>query len=109
MPTVLVLDSVGKERFRLEGYLPPRDFNAALRCALGRLAFVQKKFDEAERRYDQVVTQFGGSQFAAEAMFWRGVSRYSATHDHAALKATAEELENSYSTSAWAVRATPWL
>ena len=70
---------------------------------------MQKKFGDAERWYDEVVTQFGGSHFAAEAMFWRGVSRYSGTHDHAMLKATAEELQKSYPASAWAVRALPWL
>lgn len=89
--------------------MPRPDFNAALRCGLGRLAFVQKKFGDAEQWYDEVVTQFGGSHFAAEAMFWRGVSRYSGTHDHAVLKMTAEELQKSYPASAWAVKALPWL
>lgn len=106
---MLLFDSSGKERVRLEGYLPTRDFNAWLRCGVGRLAFVQKKFADAERCYDEVVTQFAGSQFAAEAVFWRGVSRYSRTHDHAALKTTAEDLQRTYPASTWAVKAIPWL
>jgi len=35
---VLLLDGEGKERARLEGYLPNNDFNAALRNGLGRIA-----------------------------------------------------------------------
>jgi hypothetical protein len=69
----------------------------------------EKKFRDAERWYDEVVTQFGGPYFAAEAMFWRDVSRYSRTHDHAMLKAAAEELRKSYPASPWAVKALPCL
>jgi TolA-binding protein len=108
-PTILLFDDAGKERVRLEGYLPTRDFNAALRCGLGRLAFVRKQFADAERWYDEVVTRFTESHVAAEAMFWRGVSRYSATHDHAVLKNVAEDLQKTYPASGWAVKVLPWL
>jgi hypothetical protein len=46
---VLLLDSEGKERARREGYLPNKDFVAALMSGLGRIAFVQKKYSDAER------------------------------------------------------------
>jgi hypothetical protein len=52
-PTAMLFDSSGKERVRLEGYVPNRDFNAWLRGGVGRLALVQKKFADAERWYDQ--------------------------------------------------------
>ena len=107
-PTVLLLDSGGKERVRLEGYLPKRDFYAALTGGLGRIAFVQKKYGDAERWYDGVVTRFGDSHFAAEAMYWRGVSQYSGTHDHTVLGAVAEELREAYPSSVWAEKAIPW-
>ena len=35
-PTVLLLDAAGKERARLEGYLPNNDSMAALKNGLGR-------------------------------------------------------------------------
>ena len=41
---MLLLDSDGKERVRLEGSLPNGDFLAALMNGLGRLAFVRKKY-----------------------------------------------------------------
>ena len=65
---MLLLDSEGKERVRLEGYLAKNDFNAALMNGLGRIAFVHKKYTDAERWYGDVVARFGESHFAPEAM-----------------------------------------
>ena len=79
---MLLLDAGGKERVRLEGYLSNNDFMAALKDGLGRIAFVQKKYADAERWYRDVVAQFGDSHFAAEARYWRTVAQYSASHDH---------------------------
>ena len=56
---MLLLDGEGKERTRLEGYLPNNDFNAALRNGLGRIAFVHKKYSDAERWYGDVVARLG--------------------------------------------------
>ena len=72
---MLLLDAAGKERVRLEGYLPNNDFMAALKNGLGRIAFVQKKYADAERWYSDVVAQHGGSHFAAEAMYWWAVAQ----------------------------------
>jgi hypothetical protein len=108
-PTVLLLDHDGKERVRLEGYLARNDFEAWLTCGLGRLAFVRKQPAEAERWYDEVVTRLGETHFAAEAMYWRGVARYRASHDHAVLPALARELHAAHPTSVWAMKSAPWL
>jgi hypothetical protein len=93
-PTVLLLDSDGKERVRLEGYLPNSDFLAALESGLGRIAFVQKKYVDAEGWYDDVVARFGQSHFAPEASYWGDV---------------AEELRKTHPSSVWAAKAIPWL
>jgi hypothetical protein len=108
-PTVLLLDSDGKERVRLEGYLTNTDFVAALENGLGRIAFVQKKYADAEHWYGDVVTRFVQSHFAPEAMYWRAVSHYKGTNDHTVLGKVAEELRTTYSTSVWATKAIPWL
>ena len=55
---MLLLDSAGKERVRLEGYLPNNDFVAALMSGLGRIAFVHKEYADAERWYGEVVGRF---------------------------------------------------
>ena len=108
-PTVLLLDSEGKERVRLEGYLPNQDFIAALMSGLGRIAFVQKKYADAERWYGEVVARFAKSHIAPEAMYWRAVAHYKATNDHTVLGKVAEELRSIYPSSIWASKATPWL
>jgi hypothetical protein len=107
-PTVLLLDSEGKERVRLEGYLLHHDFDAWLRCGLGRLAFARKKFPEAERWYDEVASAFADSHFAAEATYYRGVARYSASRDHELLKSLAVELQQRFPGTVWADRSIPW-
>jgi hypothetical protein len=106
---VLLLDSDGKERVRLEGYLPNTDFIAALECGLGRIAFVHKNYADAERWYDDVVTRFSQSHSAPGAMYWRAVARYKATNDHTVLGKVAEELRSTYPSSVWASKAIPWL
>jgi TolA-binding protein len=59
---------------------------------LGRIAFVHKKYADAERWYGDVVARFGDSHFAPEAMYWRSVSHYKASNDHTELSRVAEEL-----------------
>ena len=106
---MLLLDSAGKERVRLEGYLPNNDFVAALMSGLGRIAFVHKKYAGAERWYGDLVARLGNTHFASEAMYWRAVAHYKATNDHAVLGKAAEELRSTYPSSVWASKAIPWL
>jgi len=106
---VLLLDKDGKERVRLEGYLPNNDFLAALESGLGRIAFVSKKFAAAEHWYNNVVTCYGQSHSAPGAMYWRAVAHYKATDDHTVLSRVAEDLRSKYPESVWAVKAIPWL
>ena len=106
---MLILDSEGKERVRLEGYLRNSDFIAALTSGLGRIAFVQKKYADAERWYSDVVSRFSHSHSAPGAMYWGAVSHYKATNDHTVLGKVAEELRSTYPSSVWASKAIPWL
>jgi thioredoxin-related protein len=93
-PTVLVLAADGKERGRLEGYLPKNEFRAFLEMGLARVDFMQKKWSN--------------SKFAAEAIYYRGVSRYSQSHDSGDLAATAQVLADKYTGSEWQLRSLPW-
>jgi hypothetical protein len=93
-PTVLLFDSEAKQRARLQGYLRNRDFNAALSSGVGRIAFANKKYADAEPWYDDVVAGFGKSRFGAEAMYWRAVAHYKATNDPAVLGKVAEDLRS---------------
>jgi TolA-binding protein len=93
----------------MEGYLPNSDFVAALEAGLGRIAFVRKKYADAERCFGDVTTRFAQSHKAPEAMYWRAVAHYKATNDHTALSKVAEELQSRYPSSVWAAKSIPWL
>jgi TolA-binding protein len=108
-PTVLILDSKGAERHRIEGYLPKDEFQAQLEMALARIEFDRKKFADAERLFGEVAEKFPGTSSAPEAIYWRGVSKYSGNQDHTVLGATAQELQKKAPESVWAKKATPWL
>ena len=107
-PTVLIFDEQGKERFRIEGYLPKDEFTAHLLMGLGRVAFMSKKWSEAEQFYDEVIQKYPNSSIAPEAVYWRGVSRYKKTSDHHELGKVVTELKQKYPNSPWNKRAVPW-
>lgn len=107
-PTVLILDSEGVERLRIEGYLPKTEFRAQLEMGLARVAFMHKQWADAERRYAQVVERYPDSKVAPEAVYWRGVSRYKRTNDHMVLGEVPEQLKEKYADSVWALKASVW-
>ena len=107
-PTILILDSEGHERHRIEGFLPTDDFLAQLQLGLAHAAFTAGKFEQAAERFDRVVHDFGGTEAAPEAQYWAGVSRYKATGSGDALKATADAFKQRYGDTAWAKKASIW-
>jgi hypothetical protein len=107
-PTILVLDSNGDEQWRVEGFLPNDDFLAQLMLGRAHLDFKQGKLAEAEKRFREIVDKLPNADAAAEAQYWAGVSRYKATNDAAALKATAKAFTLRYKDSSWAKKASIW-
>jgi ligand-binding SRPBCC domain-containing protein len=107
-PTVLIMDSEGAERLRVEGYLPKDEFRAHLEMGLARVAFMRKKWADAERRYTEVVERHPDSKVAAEAVYWRGVCRYKQTNDHTVLGDVLEQLKERYADTVWALKASVW-
>jgi outer membrane protein assembly factor BamD (BamD/ComL family) len=107
-PTLLVIDPEGIKRHRIEGFLPAEDLLAQLTLGLGHSAFARQQWDEAERRFRDVVDWFPGTEAAPEALYWAGVSRYKAKGDPAALGETAREFKRRYQDSSWAKKASVW-
>ena len=105
---MLILDSNGKERFRIEGYLPKEEFRAQLELALARVAFMNKKFAEAEQLYTSVLDRFPNTHAAPEALYWKGVSRYKVTNDHTVLGELPEQFRQKYPNSIWALKTAAW-
>jgi len=102
---VLLLDAAGKERVRLEGYLPKNELVAALKNGLGRIAFVQKKYPMPNDGTATWSPTAAIPIFAPEAMYWRAVAQYSASHGHSVLGKVAEELRSKYPSNVWTSKA----
>ncbi|HEX8139170.1 MAG TPA: thioredoxin fold domain-containing protein [Pyrinomonadaceae bacterium] len=107
-PTVLVMDSDGVERLRIEGYLPKEEFRAQLEMGLARVAFMHKRWADAERMFAQVLEHYPETKVAPEAVYWRGVSHYKRTNDHTVLGQVADEFKQKYQDSVWAQKASVW-
>jgi TolA-binding protein len=102
------MDSDGDERLRLEGYLSRDEFRAWLEMGLARVAFMNKRWAEAEQAYARVIEQYPDTKVAAEAVYWRGVSSYKRTNDHTVLGEVADAFKQKYQDSVWAEKASVW-
>jgi len=107
-PTVLIMDSDGKERWRIEGYLPKDEFRAQLEMGLARIAFMHKQWADAEQRYAQIIERYPDTAAGPEAVYWRGVGQYKRTNDHTVLGGVAQQLSQKYPDSVWAKKASVW-
>ena len=107
-PTILMLDPSGEERHRIEGFLPADDFLAQLGLGLARIHFSAGRFQEAEDQYRTVRERHTGSDAAAEARYWEGVSTYKRTNDPSALADTARAFREAYIDTPWAKKASVW-
>jgi TolA-binding protein len=107
-PTILILDSEGQERHRIEGFLPVDDFLSQLALGLAKSAFQRGDYVDAERRDREIVERFPSSDAAAEALYWAGVSKYKASGDAGALRATAAAFRERYQNTPWAKKASVW-
>ena len=107
-PTVLILDSDGNERHRIEGYLPADEFLVQLNIGMAHAAFRASKFDTAEQLYRGIMDRYPNSEVAPEAQYWAGVSKYKGSNDASALKQTADAFKNRYKDSSWAKKASIW-
>lgn len=105
-PTILVLDSGGTERHRIEGFLPADDFLNQLRLGLAHAARLTGNFADAETRYRELAS--GDDDVAAESLYWAGVSKYKGSNDAAALGDTAKAFKERFKDSSWAKKASVW-
>ena len=105
---MLILDPNGKERYRIEGYLPVEEFRAQLELGLARVAFTSKNWKDAERRYAEVVERYPDSKTAPEALYWKGVSHYKVTNDHTVLGELPELFQQKYPDTIQALKTAAW-
>ena len=106
-PTVLIVDGEGQELHRIEGFLPTDEFLGQLQLGFGHAQFTKGNFADAERHFRDVCEQLSGTDAAAEATYWAGVSRYKGSNDASALASSSRtagklaRLVNATACSAW--------
>lgn len=100
-PTIIILDSEGKEHHRSVGYLPPNEFLAMTALALGKLNFNHQRYDEAARWFELVTERYADTSAAPEALYWLGVARYKGRQDPNALISAWQALNERYPKSEW--------
>ena len=92
----------------MEGYLPKDEFRAQLELGLARVAFMNKNWAEAERRYAAVLDRYPDSKAAPDALYWKGVSHYKASNDHTILGELPGIFQEKYPDSIWAQKTIAW-
>jgi hypothetical protein len=80
-PDLRVLDADGFEYDAWQGYWPPNEFAARLLLGRARGLARQRRDEEAEGAYEEVLRRFPNSFVAPEAAYWRAVCRYKRTHE----------------------------
>jgi hypothetical protein len=103
-PNLNVLDRNQKRVYWVEGWLPPSEFIAMLGVAREHYFLRGKKYAEAEPLFKVVFEQHPRSQFAPEALYYRGASRYLNSHEVKELKEDWIILQRFYPQSAWSLR-----
>ena len=63
---------------------------------------------KAQQIFEAIVRDLPQTDAAPEAQYWAGVSRYKATGNGDALKATAEAFKQRYGDTTWGKKASIW-
>ncbi|HSM75671.1 MAG TPA: tetratricopeptide repeat protein [Desulfobacterales bacterium] len=103
-PNLNVIDGRGRCVYQTIGWLPPMEFAAMLQIGRGYFLLNRKKFEDAARLLAQVIDHYPDSIFAAEAMYFKGVSRYMASQEAGELQAAWTELQRRYPDTQWAMK-----
>lgn len=108
-PTFVLTDHTLRQLRRIIGFLPPDDFLAELRLALGLAALARARNETALASLRAVTDLHPQSYVASEALFWAGIAAFRvAGRDKAALRDSWELLRQCYPDSTWAQRASVW-
>lgn len=107
-PTLITLDLYGREHQRTVGFLPPADMIGSVLLGMGKVCLDNGQFNEAVIQFNTLLNGCPKSAAAPEAVYLRGVARFSASHDPAALKDIYQQLSSQYPESEWTRRAEPF-
>ena len=104
-PTLVVLDGEGREHYRAVGFFTPDDLIASFMVGKGHWYLDTEQFPEAQAMFEEVMANYPDNEAAAEAIFFKGVTRYKMTHDPKNLREAYDTLMEKYPQSMWARQA----
>lgn len=107
-PTLVTIDYYGREHQRTVGFLPPDEMVGSVLLGMGKVSLDYGQFSEAVIQFNTLLNGCPDSAAAPEAVYLRGVARYKASHDPAALKEIHQQLLAKYPQSDWTKRAQPF-
>jgi hypothetical protein len=107
-PTLVILDTNGKEHSRTVGYIAPEEFIPTMLLGMGKMHFNLRQFDSALEIFGKIIAAFPWSCAAPEAVFYHGVCGYRTTHEIGPLIKAYEHIAKEYPLSEWAKRALPY-
>ncbi|TVM03297.1 MAG: hypothetical protein CV087_06030 [Candidatus Brocadia sp. WS118] len=107
-PTLVILDTEGKEHHRTVGFLSPEELIPVLMLGIAKVYFDLNAFKEALSRLEKILSDFPKSSSAPEAIYLKGVCLYKDTKNPKGLKEAYEQLQARYPESEWTKRAYPY-
>lgn len=107
-PTLVILDSSGKEHSRTVGYIAPEEFVPAMLLGIAKIHFDLRQFDSMEQCLEQIISAYPWSFAAPEAVYYHGVCGYKITHKAEPLKKAYERIAKEHPHSEWVKRALPY-
>ncbi len=104
-PTIIFLDSNGREYHRVVGFLPGDDLIGHIYIGRGRIAFGKEIWDKAMSAFKHVVDRHPMYDLGAEAQYWYAAAKYNRQgKDATVLRKNYQLLRNKFPDSAWTRR-----
>ncbi len=107
-PSIIVLDSDGKEHHRTVGFLPPEELIPFLLLGIAKVHLDADQFDSALASLNKLILEYPQSDLSFEAIYLRGVCLYKSTHSPKPLKEAYEQLNVRDPKNIWTKRAYPY-
>jgi hypothetical protein len=103
-PTLLVADRRGTVHYRNVNFLPPNDFLDMLDLGEASSRLRWAEYDHAIELLAAVTDRQPDGVFAAEAIYWRGITTYLKTHNNDEMYRVWQEILDRFPESVWAKR-----
>ena len=107
-PTILILDTEGRDHFRFAGFLTPVELCARIILDGAKTELDLGNYDLALKCLEEVVGKYEGTFAEPEAIFYLAVAKFLPGHNPKVLKEGLERLRKKFPDSEWTLRAKPY-